>query len=249
MLKPVLNEVSESEFHEGSREEIEQTMQAAINKLHYVPFSEDSSDSQEAKMDSPEGPAFKVLNHFAIKPVMPIVYRCEELGMSEEQIRKLIAYLQKNEWLGPMEDIPSGKPGKPMASALVLPAGLKVLGISPEKYKYCKGKGKLCHRVLQRRIQDAVGGIIEYQECDVYAASPDGKERVCYEIELQVDDGHEHYLENLRRDSKFADRIIFVVATKEDVKKLKRRIKDLPPEEHQRVEIKTISEVMKHAAQ
>lgn len=244
---PVLVQVPDFTIQSGLSEEVEPLIQGKIKQLHHVPSIKGTPGPQK-KQPTQDNSAFTVLNHFAIFPLTPIFYRCEELGMSEEQIRKLISYLQENGWLGSMEDIPSGKPGKPMSSALVLPEGLKALNMPPEKYKYSKGKGKLCHRVLQRRIKDAVGGIIEYQECDVYAASPDGKERVCYEIELQVHDSHEHYLRNLRRDSKFADRVVFVVATKEDVKTLKRRIKDLPPEDLQRVEVKTISEVIKNAA-
>lgn len=247
MLKPVLNEVPEKEFREGCREEIERSMEEAIRILPYIPSEEPGPGPEKVEDDLKNQPSFKVLHSFALFPLKPVCYKCEDLGMSEEQIRKLISYLQEQKWLGEMESIPSGKPGAPTVSALVLPAGLKALGMPPERYKYNRGKGGLAHRVLQRRIQDGVGGIIEHRGCDVYAS--DGQKTVAYEIETEVHDSHEHWISNINRDLEFADHVVVVCLNQNACKALKKKISSrLTKEILEKVSFATIKEVLKNAA-
>ncbi|MGD0917315.1 MAG: hypothetical protein ABSB22_12745 [Thermodesulfobacteriota bacterium] len=243
---PVLVQMPEFPIQSVRAEEVEPLIQKKIMRLYYVP-SIKGTPGPEKKQPTQDNSAFTILNHFAIFPLTPIFYRCEELGISEEQIRKLISYLQENGWLGPTEDIPSGKPGKPMASALVLPDGLKVLGMPPEKYRYSKGKGGLAHRVLQRRIQEKVAGLMEHKGCDVYTS--DGQKTTAYEIETEVHDSHEHWISNISRDLEFADHVVVVCLNQNDCKALKKKISaKLTNEILEKVSFATFKEVLKNAA-
>jgi hypothetical protein len=145
-------------------------------------------------------------------------------------------------FLGPLQDFGYGR-GKPSKTAFVTEKASEVLQMN---YEHCipPGKGSAQHRYLQKLIKEKINGTVEFLSGDVVRYTPAGS--VVYEIELLNND-HDHFLKNIEIDLPLFNRIVVVIQSVQDKKKvMKKAQEELDSELFNEgiVQFKTIQEVL-----
>jgi|GEM_PF-3708670 len=241
--EPSLLEIPYIERKKFDPREVEAVTKERLAAVPFTPFDKREIESTAPKkivqkQENLPKDLVEIMKNIHDKPDLSFDARCKELGTTYETLIKKVSYLQEKGWVGKFQSLGLGGRGKPRKGLSLTKEGLVAIGAQEPE-----GKGSLRHRVIVKALKERFGGILEYNGADLFIA--EGGTGTAVEVELDVKG--EHWLENVRRDLEFSDRVVVVAADEPGLRVLKARAKERLEEDILgRIEIRTIGDVLKN---